>query len=71
MLSLETVFDACYYCCEARHAGVCRCQLEEANKVEHAELEELCKERTDLNNKIETLTAGNCFSILLQNADVM
>jgi len=37
----------------------CCCQLEEASKLEHAELEELCKERTALNSKIETLTAGN------------
>ena len=44
-----------------RDAAVCCCQLEEASKLEHAELEDLCKEQTALNSKIETLTAGNCF----------
>jgi len=39
------------------------CQLEEASKLEHAELEELCKERTSLNSKIETLTTGICFCV--------
>jgi len=32
--------------------------MEEASKLEHAELEELSTERTALNSKIEALTKG-------------
>jgi len=35
--------------------------LEEDGKREHAELEELEKERTALNVKMESLTAGNYY----------
>lgn len=39
----------------------CCCQLEEASKLQQAELEGLAEERTALNTKIESLTQGMCF----------
>jgi len=41
------------------------CQLEESSKKEHAELEKLSDERTELQNKIEALATGNCVCLVL------